>query len=77
LPGASGSRYNPSYSGGRDQKDRSSKPARVNSSQDPISKNPSQKIGLVEWLRVKALSCSPSTTKKKKKEEEERKRYTL
>jgi hypothetical protein len=25
------------------------------------------KIGLVEWLRVKALSSSPSTAKKKKK----------
>jgi hypothetical protein len=30
-------------------------------------KNPSQKIGLVEWLKVKALSSSPSTAKKKKK----------
>jgi hypothetical protein len=29
-------------------------------------KNPSQK-GLVEWLKVKALSSSPSTEKKKKK----------
>jgi hypothetical protein len=27
----------------------------------------------VEWLKVKALSSSPSTTKKKKKEEEEKK----
>jgi hypothetical protein len=26
---------------------------------------------LVEWLKVKALSSSPSTAKKKKKEEEE------
>jgi ribosomal protein S21 len=25
-----------------------------------------QKIGLVEWLKVKALSSSPSTTKKQK-----------
>jgi hypothetical protein len=25
----------------------------------------SQKTGLVEWLKVKALSLSPSTTKKK------------
>jgi hypothetical protein len=25
-----------------------------------------KKIGLVEWLKVKALSSSPSTTKKKK-----------
>jgi hypothetical protein len=29
---------NPSYSGGRDQEDRSSKPGQPNSSQDPISK---------------------------------------
>jgi hypothetical protein len=29
---------NPSYSGGRDQEDRASKPAQANSSQDPISK---------------------------------------
>jgi hypothetical protein len=29
---------NPSYSGGRDQEARSSKPAWANSSQDPISK---------------------------------------
>jgi hypothetical protein len=35
---------NPSHSGGRDQEDRSSKPAWANSSQDPISKKiPSQK----------------------------------
>jgi hypothetical protein len=31
-----------------------------------MSKNPSQKKGLVEWLKVKALSSSPSTAKKKK-----------
>jgi hypothetical protein len=43
--------YNPSYSGGRDQKDHVLKPVRANSSQDPISKNPSEK-GLVEWLKV-------------------------
>jgi hypothetical protein len=29
---------NPSYSGGRDQEDRSLKPAQANSSQDPIFK---------------------------------------
>jgi hypothetical protein len=33
----------PSYSGGRDQKDHSSKPALENSSRDPILKNLSQK----------------------------------
>jgi hypothetical protein len=27
----------------------------------------SQKIGLMEWLKVKALSSSPGTTKKKRK----------
>jgi hypothetical protein len=36
---------NPSYSGGRDQEDHSSKPAQENSSQDPISKKPSTKKG--------------------------------
>jgi hypothetical protein len=51
---------NPSYSGGRDQKDCGSKP-QANSSRECILKNPSQKIGLVEWLKVKALSSSPST----------------
>jgi hypothetical protein len=35
---------NPSYSGGRDQEDHSSKPAQANSFGDPISqRNPSQK----------------------------------
>jgi hypothetical protein len=43
---------NPSHSGGRDQEDRSSKPAQVHSSQDPISKKPITKKGLVEWLKV-------------------------
>jgi hypothetical protein len=30
--------------------------------QHPISKNLSQKIGVMEWLKVKVLSSSPSTT---------------
>jgi hypothetical protein len=51
---------NPSYSGGRDQEDHGSKPARANSSQAPL-KNRSQKIGLVEWFKVKALISSPRT----------------
>jgi hypothetical protein len=33
----------------------------------PYLKKPFTKIGLVQWLKVKALSSSPSTTKKKKK----------
>jgi hypothetical protein len=55
---------NPSYSGGRDQEDCSSKPAQANSLQHSVSKNTSQK-GLVEWLKVEVLSSSPSTAKKK------------
>jgi hypothetical protein len=44
------------------------KPARVNSSQDPILEKANHtKIGLVEWLKVKALSSRTSTVKKKKK----------
>jgi hypothetical protein len=33
----------------------------------PYLKNSFTKTGLVEWLKVKALSSSPSTTKKEKK----------
>jgi hypothetical protein len=58
---------NPSYSGGRDQKDCSSKPAWANSSQDPISKKSITEKELVEWLKVYALTSNPRTTKKKKK----------
>jgi hypothetical protein len=59
--------YNRSYSGGRDQEDCSSKTARANSSVRPYLEKPFTKIGLVEWLKVKALSSTPSTAKKKKK----------
>jgi hypothetical protein len=41
---------NPSYSGGRDQEDHSSKPAI--GSQDPIFKKPFHKKGLVKWLKM-------------------------
>jgi hypothetical protein len=60
---------NPSYSGDRDQEDGGLKPVQAKSSQDTISKIPITKRagGLVEWLKVKALSSNPSTTKKKKK----------
>jgi ribosomal protein S21 len=33
----------------------------------PYLKKPTTKVGLVEWLKVKALSSNPSTKKKKKK----------
>jgi hypothetical protein len=58
--------YNPSYSRGKDQEDRGSKSAWANS---PIrlSQKTLHKKGL-EWLKVWALSSSPSTKKKKKKE---------
>jgi hypothetical protein len=47
------------------------------SSQNPILKNPitKEKIRLVEWLKVKALSSSPSTTKEKKKKERKNKTF--
>jgi hypothetical protein len=44
----------------------------ANSSGDPIWKNPSQKIGLVEWLKEKALSSNPSIKKKKNRRKQER-----
>jgi hypothetical protein len=57
---------NPGSSGGRDHEDHGSKPAwEKNSSQDPTSEKPFTKIGLVELLKVKALSSRFSTTKKK------------
>jgi hypothetical protein len=43
--------FYPRYSGGRDQEDHGLKPTWANSSRDSISKNPSQKKGLVEWLK--------------------------
>jgi hypothetical protein len=52
---------NPSYSGGRDQEDCSSK------LRNYLEKPYHKKLGLVEWLKVKALSSSPSTAKKKTK----------
>jgi hypothetical protein len=54
---------NHSYSGSRDQEARALKPAWANSSREKKV----TKVGLVEWLKVEALSSSPSTTKKKKK----------
>jgi hypothetical protein len=45
---------NPSYTGGRDQDAHSSKPAWVNSLQDPILKKTYHKKLLVEWLKVRS-----------------------
>jgi hypothetical protein len=57
----------PRYSRGRDQENCGLKPARANSSLRPYLKKPFTKKGLVEWLKVTALSSSSSTRKKKKK----------
>jgi hypothetical protein len=43
------------------------KPTWANSSPNPTSEKQITKIGLVEWLKVKALSSNSSTAKKKKK----------
>jgi hypothetical protein len=55
---------NPSYSGGRDQEDQGLKPSWANSSGDPILKKTHHKKGLMEWLKMYALSSSPGTAKK-------------
>jgi hypothetical protein len=39
------------------------KPIWANSSARPYLEKPLTKIGLVEWLKMKALSLSPSTAK--------------
>jgi hypothetical protein len=59
--------YNPSYSGGRDQEDHSSKPAWANSLRDPISKNPSQKWA-GEVAQGVGLEFKPQYLQKKKEE---------
>jgi hypothetical protein len=58
---------NSSYSGGRDQENHGSKPVLANSSVRPYLEKPFRKIGLVEWLKVKALSSNPSTAKQTNK----------
>jgi hypothetical protein len=58
--------YNPSYSGNRDQED-CPEASLGKQSARPYLEKPFTKIGLVESLKVKALSSSPSASKKKKK----------
>jgi hypothetical protein len=58
---------NPSYSGGRDQEDRGSKPARANSLRDPISKNPKTKRAGGVAQSVGPQVQIPVSQKKKKK----------
>jgi hypothetical protein len=54
---------NPSYSGSRDQKDHGWKPVWTKKFMRPYLEKSFTKIGLVEWLKVKALSSSPNTSK--------------
>jgi hypothetical protein len=54
---------NPSYSGGSNQEDRCSKTAQANSSTRPYLEKPFTKIGLMEWLKMKALSSTPEQEK--------------
>jgi transposase len=74
---------NPSYSGGRDQKDQVQDQLRQIVHETQSRKNPSQKRAggvaqVVEPSRYKVLSSNPSTTKKrKKKRERERGREVL
>jgi hypothetical protein len=56
---------NSSYPEGRDQEDHGLKLAWANSSVRPYLEKPFPKIGLVDWLKVKALSSGLSSEKKK------------
>jgi hypothetical protein len=51
-------------------------PARANSSTRPYLEKPFTKIGLVEWLKVKALSSNPSTQNKTKQKRNLRKEWS-
>jgi hypothetical protein len=60
--------YYPSYSGGRDQEDLSSKPAQANSLGNSIlKKNPSQKKGMAQGVcsEFKAQDCKEKKPKAK------------
>jgi hypothetical protein len=57
--------YNPSYSGGRDQKDFVLKPALANSIWDPISKIPNTKNGWQSGSRCRPWIQAPVPPKKK------------
>jgi hypothetical protein len=51
--------YSPSNSGSRDQEDHSLKPAKANSSQDPISKKPITKKGCWSGSRCRPQVQTP------------------
>jgi hypothetical protein len=59
--------YNPSYSGGGDQEDLGLKPARANSSWDPVSNKPITEKGWQGGSTCRPLVQTPVPQKKKKK----------
>jgi hypothetical protein len=63
---------NPSYTGGRDQEDCSSKPAQTNSSQDLILKIPITKNWTGGVAQGKGTEFKPQYHKKEKKEKEKK-----
>jgi hypothetical protein len=63
--------YNPSYSGGRHQEDRSLKPALANSLRDPILKNPITKNWAGGVAQGEGPEFKPQYCKKKKKKKRE------
>jgi hypothetical protein len=69
--------YCPSYSGGRDQEDHSSKPVWANNSQDPISKNPITKNWAGGVAQGEGPEFKPQYHKKKKKKKEKMESYRL
>jgi hypothetical protein len=58
--------YNPSYSGGRDQENHSSKPARANSSRDPFLKKHIKKNRAGGVAQSEGPDFKPQYYKKKK-----------
>jgi hypothetical protein len=62
---------NPSYSGGRDQEDRSSKPIWANSMRDPISKNSITKNWAGGVAQGEGPQVKPQNHTKKKKNSSE------
>jgi hypothetical protein len=58
--------YNPTYLGSRDQEDHGLKPAWANTSVIPYLEKTHHEKGLVECLKVYALSSIPGTSNKKK-----------
>jgi hypothetical protein len=66
-PGAGAHSCNPTYSGGREQEDRSR--SQLRQTVRPNLENTHHKKGLVEWLKVEALSSNPVLQKRLGKEE--------